>query len=97
MQAGGSSLWCGCTLFGGEGNTDQFHVVADKDRFFSEGRMGPNHFTAHPRAGRFEDFGTARVRLGYAWGRFLPYLTAGFTYATTETYYNPSYGLAMAR
>jgi outer membrane immunogenic protein len=37
---------------------------------------------------KFEDFGTARVRLGYAWGRFLPYLTAGFTYATTQTYYN---------
>jgi outer membrane immunogenic protein len=37
---------------------------------------------------RFEDFGTARLRLGYAWGRFLPYLTAGFTFATTETYYS---------
>jgi len=37
---------------------------------------------------KFEDFGTARLRLGYAWGRFLPYLTAGFTYATTNTYYN---------
>ena len=37
---------------------------------------------------KFEDFGTARVRLGYALGRFLPYLTAGFTYATTETYYS---------
>jgi outer membrane immunogenic protein len=37
---------------------------------------------------KFEDFGTARVRLGYAWGRFLPYLTAGFTYATTQTYYS---------
>ena len=24
---------------------------------------------------KFEDFGTARIRLGYAWGRFLPYLT----------------------
>jgi outer membrane immunogenic protein len=28
---------------------------------------------------KFEDFGTARIRLGYAWGRFLPYLTGGFT------------------
>jgi outer membrane immunogenic protein len=37
---------------------------------------------------KFEDFGTARVRLGYAWGRFLPYLTAGFTYATAQTYYS---------
>jgi outer membrane immunogenic protein len=35
----------------------------------------------------FEDFGTARIRLGYAWGRFLPYLTGGFTYRTIETFY----------
>jgi outer membrane immunogenic protein len=39
---------------------------------------------------KFEDFGTARLRLGYAWGRFLPYLTAGFTYGTIETSYNVS-------
>jgi outer membrane immunogenic protein len=37
---------------------------------------------------KFEDFGTARIRLGYAWGRFLPYLTAGFTYGTFETSYS---------
>ncbi len=38
----------------------------------------------------FKDFGTARLRLGYAWGRFLPYLTAGFTYGTIETFYSVS-------
>ena len=37
---------------------------------------------------KFEDFGTARLRLGYAWGRFLPYLTGGFTYGTIETFYS---------
>jgi outer membrane immunogenic protein len=37
---------------------------------------------------KFEDFGTARLRLGYAWGRFLPYLTGGFTYGTVETFYS---------
>lgn len=37
---------------------------------------------------KFEDFGTARLRLGYAWGRFLPYLTGGFTYGTIETVYS---------
>ena len=37
---------------------------------------------------KFEDFGTARIRLGYAWGRFLPYLTAGFTYGTIDTFYS---------
>ncbi|MGH6795026.1 MAG: outer membrane protein [Methylocella sp.] len=36
---------------------------------------------------KFEDFGTARLRLGYAWGRLMPYLTAGFTYGTIETFY----------
>jgi outer membrane immunogenic protein len=37
---------------------------------------------------KFEDFGTARLRLGYAWGRFLPYFTAGFSYGTIETFYS---------
>ena len=37
---------------------------------------------------KFENFGTARLRLGYAWGRFLPYFTFGFTYGTIETYYS---------
>jgi outer membrane immunogenic protein len=37
---------------------------------------------------KFEDFGTARLRLGYACGRFLPYLTGGFTYGTIETFYS---------
>jgi outer membrane immunogenic protein len=37
---------------------------------------------------KFEDFGTARIRLGYAWGRFQPYLTGGFTYGTIETFYS---------
>lgn len=34
------------------------------------------------------DFGTARFRLGYAWDRFLPYVTAGFTFGIIETSYN---------
>jgi outer membrane immunogenic protein len=34
------------------------------------------------------DFGTARFRLGYPWGRFLPYVTAGFTFGIIETSYN---------
>jgi outer membrane immunogenic protein len=37
---------------------------------------------------KFMDFGTARIRLGYACGRFLPYLTGGFTYGTIETSYS---------
>jgi outer membrane immunogenic protein len=37
---------------------------------------------------KFEDFGTGRVRLGYAWGRLMPYVTAGFTFATTEAFYD---------
>jgi outer membrane immunogenic protein len=34
------------------------------------------------------DLGTARFRLGYPWGRFLPYLTAGFTFGIIETSFN---------
>ena len=37
---------------------------------------------------KFDDFGTARIRLGYAWGRFPPYLTGGFTYGTIKTFYS---------
>jgi outer membrane immunogenic protein len=37
---------------------------------------------------KFKDFGTARIRLGYAWGRLMPYLTCGFTYGTIETFYS---------
>jgi outer membrane immunogenic protein len=37
---------------------------------------------------RFEDFGTARLRVGYNFDRLLVYLTGGLTYGTTETYYS---------
>ncbi|HWX13876.1 MAG TPA: hypothetical protein VNY06_03240, partial [Methylocella sp.] len=37
---------------------------------------------------RGDDIGTARLRLGYSWGRFLPYLTAGFTFGVIETPYD---------
>ncbi|WP_036260032.1 outer membrane protein [Methylocapsa aurea] len=36
---------------------------------------------------KFLNFGTLRGRVGYAFGRFLPYFTAGLTYGTTNTYY----------
>jgi outer membrane immunogenic protein len=39
-------------------------------------------------ASKVDDFGSVRLRLGYAWGRFLPYLTAGFTFGVIETSYN---------
>jgi len=75
-----------------------FHIVAgievDSDLSGVAGQTGVRGVLVNGQpviatfGSRFEDFGTARVRLGYAWGRFLPYLTAGFTYATAETYYN---------
>lgn len=37
---------------------------------------------------RYRDFGTVRLRLGYAWGRLLPYLAGGFTYGTRESFYS---------
>jgi outer membrane immunogenic protein len=36
---------------------------------------------------RISNSGTARMRFGYAWGRFLPYFTAGFTYGVIGTSY----------
>lgn len=36
---------------------------------------------------RFENFGTARGRVGYDFDRLLVYITGGLTYATSETYY----------
>lgn len=35
-------------------------------------------------------FGTARGRLGYAWDRFLPYVTGGLAYGNVEA--NPGFG-----
>ncbi|MCI0600754.1 MAG: outer membrane beta-barrel protein [Beijerinckiaceae bacterium] len=37
---------------------------------------------------KFENFGTARLRLGYAWGRFMPFFAFGFTYGVVETSYS---------
>ncbi len=36
--------------------------------------------------------GTARVRLGYAFGNLLPYITGGFAYGQTTSYYNVNIG-----
>jgi outer membrane immunogenic protein len=37
---------------------------------------------------RFENFGTARLRLGYDFDRLLLYFTGGLSYATVQNYYN---------
>jgi outer membrane immunogenic protein len=77
-----------------------FHIVAGLEAGFSgSGIQGQNSFNGILTTGapvtatfgsKFEDFGTARLRLGYAWGRFLPYLAGGFTFGTMETFYNLS-------
>jgi outer membrane immunogenic protein len=76
-----------------------FHIVAGVEIDNSVRHQRPDHrqwntFLRRPATAifgsKFEDFGTARLRLGYAWGRFLPYLTAGFTYGTIETFYSVS-------
>jgi outer membrane immunogenic protein len=36
---------------------------------------------------KFENFGTARARIGYDFDRLLVYLTGGFTYGTTKSYF----------
>jgi outer membrane immunogenic protein len=75
-----------------------FHIVAGVEIDNSaSGIIGQTTVNGTLRSGspvtatfgsKFEDFGTARLRLGYAWGRFLPYLTGGFTYGTIETSYS---------
>jgi len=40
-----------------------------------------------------EYLGTARARLGYAFGNILPYVTGGFAYGQTSSYYNISYAI----
>lgn len=52
------------------------------------GALGSGLPVAATFGSKFEDFGTGRLRLGYAWGRLMPYVTAGFTFATTETSYD---------
>lgn len=37
---------------------------------------------------KYNDFATGRLRLGYAFGRFLPYLAGGFTWGNVETFYS---------
>ena len=39
-------------------------------------------------------FGTVRGRLGYAYDRFLPYVTGGLAYGNIEA--NPSFGFTSA-
>jgi outer membrane immunogenic protein len=73
-----------------------FHIVAGieidnsasgiRGQTTVNGTLGSGATAAATFGSKFEDFGTARIRLGYAWGRFLPYLTAGFTYGTIETF-----------
>ncbi|MDR3409051.1 MAG: outer membrane beta-barrel protein, partial [Methylovirgula sp.] len=41
-----------------------------------------------------EYLGTARVRLGYAFGNILPYVTGGFAYGQTSSYYNINYAIS---
>ncbi|MGC2224789.1 MAG: outer membrane beta-barrel protein [Methylocella sp.] len=77
-----------------------FHIVAgieiDNSASGIRGQTAANGtllFTGGQQAtaifgSKFQDFGTARLRLGYAWGRFLPYFTAGFTYGTIDTFYS---------
>ncbi|MGQ0444872.1 MAG: outer membrane protein [Beijerinckiaceae bacterium] len=51
------------------------------------GTLRPGVSAAATFGSKFKDFGTARFRIGYAWGRLMPYFTFGFTYGTIETFY----------
>ncbi|MFZ0846011.1 MAG: outer membrane protein [Pseudolabrys sp.] len=67
----------GSIVLGGEGDID-FSTVKGNDG---------NAVCAGPGGGcntKMKYIGTARVRVGYAFDRFLPYLTAGLAYANFE-------------
>jgi outer membrane immunogenic protein len=77
-----------------------FHLVAGLEADISgTGIQGASTFSGMLLSGtpviatfgsKLQEFGTARLRLGYAMGNFLPYLAGGFTWATVETFYNVS-------
>lgn len=86
-----------------------FHIVAGLEFDINASGIGgqttvggafPNGAPATATFGsKYESFGTGRLRLGYAWGRFLPYLTAGFSFGVIETYYSfftPGFSSALA-
>ncbi len=55
---------------------------------------GGDTLTANADAGtHLQYLGTARVRLGYAFGNVLPYVTGGFAYGQTSSYYNLNYDI----
>ena len=61
-------------------------------RFGYGERANGDSLTASGYAGsHLEYLGTARVRLGYAFGNLLPYITGGFAYGQTSSYYNSIY------
>ncbi len=76
-------------------------VEADIDWTSIRGQLGASlnasdaagdSLSANGYAGsHLEYLGTARVRLGYAFGNLLPYITGGFAYGQTSSYYNLSY------
>lgn len=48
----------------------------------------PTNLGAATFGGRFLNYGTGRLRIGYALDRLLLYVTGGFAYGITKTYYN---------
>ncbi|REF89531.1 outer membrane immunogenic protein [Methylovirgula ligni] len=72
-------------------------IEADIDWSSIRGRLGASLnvgdvFSADADAGsHLQYLGTARARLGYAFGNILPYVTGGFAYGQTSSYYNVNY------
>ena len=73
---------------------------ADIDWSSIRGRLGANinafegdeGLSASADAGtHLQYLGTARVRLGYAFGNILPYITGGFAYGQTSSFYNVNF------
>ena len=78
-------------VLGGEADIDWSSIRGQLGASLNAG-AGGGGISASAYAGtHLQYLGTARVRLGYAFGNLLPYITGGFAYGQTSSYYNVSY------
>jgi outer membrane immunogenic protein len=83
-------------VLGGEADIDWSSVRGRLGAELNAGDSRGDSFNAGGYAGsHLEYLGTVRARLGYAWGNLLPYVTGGFAYGQTSSYYNIGYNLTL--
>lgn len=94
--------WIGGFQVGANRQIDQIVLGVEVDASFGDfsgtGVYGTDNVAGHPDGGwtktfdmQMDWFGTARVRAGYAVGRYLPYITGGLAFAQTSADLEISY------